>query len=126
MVKNNCGIHLTIDIENCDEQKLVDNKFIYRLLNDLPSKLNMHSITLPHVVEWKDKWSDTSGLSGFVIIAESHIAIHTFPEQRFTFVDIFSCKNFKAKEIADKIINELGSDKAITNIIKRGKNFILK
>lgn len=31
------------------------------------------------------------GLSGVVVIAESHVALHTWPEHRFAAVDIFSC-----------------------------------
>jgi S-adenosylmethionine decarboxylase len=31
------------------------------------------------------------GLSGIVVIAESHVALHTWPEHRFAAVDIFSC-----------------------------------
>lgn len=31
------------------------------------------------------------GLSGVVVIAESHVALHTWPEQRFAAIDIFSC-----------------------------------
>ena len=32
-----------------------------------------------------------AGVSGAVIIAESHLAIHTWPEHRFAAVDFFSC-----------------------------------
>src|SRR6266704_2514591 len=31
------------------------------------------------------------GISGVVVIAESHLAIHTWPEYRYAAVDIFSC-----------------------------------
>ena len=117
------GLHLTLDIENCDKYKLVDNKFIYNLLNNLPSKFSMHKMTLPYVCEWKDKWSKTPGISGFVMIAESHCSIHTFPEQKYTFVDIFSCTHFDHKKISNYIIKALGSNKAEKNVIERGKNF---
>jgi S-adenosylmethionine decarboxylase proenzyme len=31
------------------------------------------------------------GVSGVIVIAESHVAIHTWPEHRYAAVDIFSC-----------------------------------
>ncbi|MEX0639165.1 MAG: adenosylmethionine decarboxylase [Balneolaceae bacterium] len=31
------------------------------------------------------------GVSGVVVIAESHVAIHTWPEYRYAAVDIFTC-----------------------------------
>ena len=37
------------------------------------------------------------GISGFVLIAESHISIHTFPERRYVNIDIFSCKDFNSE-----------------------------
>lgn len=126
MVKNNFGVHLTLDIENCDEKKLVDNKFIYRLLNDLPGKIGMKSISPPFVIEYKDEWASIAGITGFVIIATSHISIHTFPDNKYIFFDIFSCSHFDAKSIAEEIKKQFNSNKATSNIIKRGKNFILK
>lgn len=123
MAGNNFGVHLTIDIENCNREKLIDNKFIYRLLSDLPSKLNMQKITLPYTMEWKDKFSNIPGITGFVVIAESHCSIHTFPEQDYVFMDIFSCRHFETEKIIEFLKKEFGSDKATINIIERGNNF---
>ena len=124
-MKHNFGIHLTIDIENCDAKKLVDNKFIYALLNNLPTQFSMKLLTPPYIIEYKDNWAKIAGLTGFTIIAESHISIHTFPEQKYAFVDIFSCKHFDVNPIANKIIKMLGSNKATKNIVERGKNFMI-
>lgn len=124
MAATNFGLHLTIDIENCDAKKLVDNKFIYGLLDGLPDKIGMIKMTLPYVVWWKDKFANTPGLSGFVMIAESHIAIHTFPDNQYTFFDIFSCKHFEIEPIISYIKKQFDSDKVTVNTIKRGKNFM--
>ena len=120
------GLHLTLDIENCNPEKLVNNKFIYNLLNSLPDRFSMLKLHLPYVVEWKDKFSNTPGLSGFVMIAESHISVHTFPEQNYAFFDIFSCRHFETKPIVDYLKKQFNSNKATVNIIERGKNFNVK
>ena len=83
----------------------------------------MTKMTLPYVVEWKDKFADTPGISGFVMIAESHISIHTFPDQNYAFVDMFSCKQFDAESAVEFIMDALEAKKAEKNIIVRGKNF---
>ncbi|MGJ8672385.1 adenosylmethionine decarboxylase [Rubritalea sp.] len=44
------------------------------------------------------------GLSGVVIIAESHIAIHCWPEQEYAAIDIFTCGD---AAIAERIYNNL-------------------
>jgi S-adenosylmethionine decarboxylase proenzyme len=46
------------------------------------------------------------GVSGVVNIAESHIAIHTWPEHRYAAVDVFTCGNDVDPEKAAKLIIE--------------------
>ena len=36
---------------------------------------------------------DGGGVTGFVLIAESHISIHTFPLRRFASADVYTCQN---------------------------------
>jgi S-adenosylmethionine decarboxylase len=37
------------------------------------------------------QFSDTGGVSGVAILAESHISIHTWPERDFAAIDVFMC-----------------------------------
>ena len=101
------GQHLTIDASLCNRKKLVSQTFVYDILNNLPAKLNMTKMTLPYVAKWKDKWAKTEGISGFVMIAESHIAIHTFPEGNSFWLDVFSCKKFDKKKVINIVKKEL-------------------
>ncbi|MCD5381570.1 MAG: S-adenosylmethionine decarboxylase [Candidatus Pacebacteria bacterium] len=36
---------------------------------------------------------DPGGLSGFVMIAESHVSLHTFPNRGFVTIDVYTCQN---------------------------------
>jgi len=50
------------------------------------------------------------GVSGVIIIAESHIFIHTWPECGYAAVDIFTCGNtVKPEKAAEVVIKGLGS-----------------
>ena len=73
------GQHLTIDASFCNRKKLTDQSRVYDILNNLPAKLNMTKMTLPHVVKWLDPGSTMEGISFFFMIAEYHIRVHTFP-----------------------------------------------
>ena len=44
------------------------------------------------------------GVSGVVVIAESHLSIHTWPEDGYAALDVFTCGN---KEIGDKVVQNL-------------------
>lgn len=118
------GLHLTIDASSCNRKKLASVSLVYDILNRLPDKINMTKMTLPYVVKWRDKFSEgTEGISGFVMIAESHISIHTFPDQDYVFMDIFSCKEFDAELVVDYLTQAFEAAKYEKKILKRGIDF---
>ena len=117
------GQHLTIDASLCNREKLMDQSFIYDILNNLPQKLGMTKMTLPYVVKWMDPGAAIEGVSGFVTIAESHISIHTFPEKDYAFMDVFSCRRFDADKAFELLTKVFESKKAIKKIVKRGTDF---
>ena len=117
------GQHLTIDASLCNRKKLVSQSFIYDILNNLPAKLNMHKMTLPHAVKWLDPGATIEGISAFVMIAESHISIHTFPEKDYVFMDVFSCKSFDAEKAAKLLVNAFEAKKCSKKVITRGDGF---
>lgn len=79
------GPHLTLDLYGCSKEKLSDKDFIYKLLDELPELIGMHKITQPFVTDYPGRPNsfDKGGISAFVLIAESHITIHTFVEQSY-------------------------------------------
>ena len=87
-------MHLIIDGYDGDTAKMWDLELIREFLTHYPSTLGMTPITEPKVLEYKGPILEDSGVSGFVIIAESHISIHTFPYRPYVNIDIFSCKSF--------------------------------
>jgi len=118
------GLHVTIDALGCDKRKLASQSLVYDILNKLPSKIGMTKMTLPYVAKWLDKFaSGTEGISGFVMIAESHLSIHTFPDQDYVFMDIFSCRSFDTEKAIKYLIEAFGAKKHTTKIFKRGLDF---
>tara|TARA_Y100000034_G_scaffold44576_1_gene54748 strand:+ start:39927 stop:40334 length:408 start_codon:yes stop_codon:yes gene_type:complete len=120
---NSFGPHLTIDAKGCNRKKITDMNFIYNFLNQFPSKINMRKMSLPVVVPWKDEWSETPGISGFVMITTSHVSIHTFPDDDHVFFDVFSCRAFDVEKAKNYILEEFEAKTADVNIVKRGLQF---
>ena len=87
-------MHLVIDGYHGDFAKMWDVERVRAFLTDCPASLGMTRITEPHVLEYDAPKSEDSGVTGFVIIAESHISIHTFPRRDYVNIDIFSCQSF--------------------------------
>src|ERR1035437_5382124 len=101
MKKTSCnfGCHLMIDGYGASQAKLKDRERILKCLNELPEKMGMTKIIKPVIVYFKgnDK-KDPGGYSSFVMIAESHISIHTFPEKKFVSIDAYTCASQLDKE----------------------------
>ena len=117
-------MHVTIDASGCNKRKLSSVTLVYDILNRLPEKIGMIKMTLPYVVKWLDKFSHGSErISGFVMIAESHISIHTFPDQDYVFMDIFSCKQFDAERAINYLVDAFEATKHERCILKRGIDF---
>lgn len=119
------GEHLTLDGYGGSYEKLNDRDLVLRCLNELPEKLGMHSLAEPVVYEAADnQLKDPGGWSGFVVIAESHISIHTFPKRRFVSVDAYSCKNGMERGIVIEYFREkFDLDEIETNFVIRGKKY---
>jgi len=119
------GEHLTIDGYNGDFGKLNDKELVLKCLGELPEKLGMKKLANPviYFAEGNDK-KDPGGWSGVVVIAESHISIHTFPHRGFVSADVYTCKNGLDVEF---IINYFKSafdlQDVEQNFIKRGTRY---
>ncbi|MBI2657692.1 adenosylmethionine decarboxylase [Candidatus Woesearchaeota archaeon] len=118
------GLHVTIDASGCNKRKLASVTLVYDILNKLPDRIGMTKMTLPYVVKWLDKFANgTEGISGFVMIAESHISIHTFPDQDYVFMDIFSCREFNTEMAVKYLTQAFEATKFKKSILKRGSDF---
>src|SRR5213592_1261565 len=120
---NGFGPHLMLDGYGCAKAKLEDLDLIYRILDELPRKIGMTRIMPPYVFKYSGLKPEDWGISGFVLIAESHISIHTFPEKKFVSVDIFSCKAFDSDLAAVYLKQAFGMTKVETNVLDRGTEF---
>ncbi|MEM4137119.1 MAG: adenosylmethionine decarboxylase [Candidatus Anstonellaceae archaeon] len=118
------GPHLTLDMYGCDRDKLADINFIYEFLSNLPSKIGMRKILPPYVFKYDggEKPEDW-GISGIVLIAESHISIHTYPEKNYASFDIFSCKEFEVEKTAKMVVKLFEAKSYEKNYTTRGKHF---
>ncbi len=121
------GPHLMLDFY-CDASHLNDKPFWEDLLIGLVGEIGMTPISPPFVysaVCTNPAWDPptASGLSGFIVLAESHLAFHTFVESEFAFLDVFSCKPFNREVIKDFLARKIDAQRFNENLVRRGANF---
>ena len=118
------GKHLTIDAYGCDYEALDSMDANFKLLNEMPGRIAMHKITTPYVIRAApNDIKDCGGVSGFVMIAESHISVHTFPSKKYLTMDLYSCSNFDESKVLKIVKETYKYDKVETHVIKRGLKF---
>jgi S-adenosylmethionine decarboxylase len=117
------GPHLILDGTRCDTRKLGDRILIEQLLSDYPAAIGMTKIGGPYMFEYQAPDPAYSGVSGIVVIAESHIAIHTFPALDYFTMDIFSCKNFDHEKAIRYIKDALDVREMDRMLVQRGLSF---
>lgn len=66
------------------------------------------------------QFGKNAGVTGVLILAESHISIHTWPEIEYAALDVFMCGNCKPKVAVDKLIKLFSPDRYEIKSIKRG------
>ncbi|MDO8569381.1 MAG: adenosylmethionine decarboxylase [bacterium] len=122
------GEHLTIDGYGGQKNKLDDEHLVMQCLRELPKKLGMRILEKPHVYFAPGNDSkDPGGWTGFVIIAESHISIHTFPLRGFISIDVYTCKNGMDTDFILKYFKrQFGLKEIEKNFIKRGTRYPVK
>lgn len=117
------GPHIMLDLQQCNYDKINSQEYVYRLLYDLPDLIGMTKITTPYVFPYCGVNPKDKGITGIVIIAESHLTIHTFTEKDYVFCDVFSCKPFDEEFAIEYLTNAFDSKKYDLHREYRGADF---
>ena len=119
------GVHLTLDGYGGAREKLADGAHVLACLSDLPERLGMHKLAEPFLIELghhSDK--DPGGVSGVVLIAESHISIHTFPLRGFVSADVYTCQNqLDTEQICQYFAEAFELQDLETHLVRRGTRY---
>ena len=92
-------MHLIVDGFGGNREMLESEELVYQLLEHYPAQIGMNKVAPPYVFKYIGSKPEDWGVSGFVLIAESHISIHTFPERCYVNIDVFSCKDFDSEKV---------------------------
>lgn len=119
-LKANDSTHLFLEIAGCPAGLLKDRAYIRKFLNEMPGKMGMKVLLPAKVVQCDAEDQIDSGLSGTVIISESHLSIHAFPNRGHAFIDLFSCKDFDTIQARDFIISYFEAKVSVDETAARG------
>lgn len=116
-------MHLIIDGFGANRKMLESEAIIYDLLDRYPSQIGMTKVAPPQVFKYVGSKPEDWGISGFVLIAESHISIHTFPDRCYVNIDIFSCKDFDSEYAIQELKAIFEFDEIQKYLLNRGLEY---
>ena len=108
------GIHVLADLSGIDAEKLCSCEALERLLRAAAEAANAH-VLHSHF----HGFGEGQGVTGVVLLAESHISIHTWPECGFAAADIFMCGNAQPELALTIIETALAPGSSQINTVRR-------
>ena len=107
--------HSLLEFYNCDRSSIKHATLLKELLSD--------AVLAGGGTIVKSVFHNFSpyGVSGVIIITESHVTIHTWPEHAYAAVDIFSCsEKLNHNAIRDHLKRALASRRVTKKTFRRG------
>jgi S-adenosylmethionine decarboxylase len=118
------GKHLLVEVITKNPKELTDKKLIKKVFEEIVKAVNITPVLKPVIYQFPAKLKAPKklkgGLTAFYIIAESHLAIHTWPENNYFAFDLFSCKDFDERIVIQILKKNFSLKKLFSQIIERG------
>ena len=112
---NALGRHLLLELFDCDLDAINNLESVKGALIEAAKRAQA---TIVDVVFHE---FNPFGVSGVVVIAESHLSIHTWPEYRYCAVDVFSCGDVLQPEIAvTYLVEQFAAERTSVVDVQRG------
>ena len=96
------GTHILLEFCKGDSKQLNDHDHLCGVLRSAATQAKMH------IIKESSHRFEPQGVTAILLIAESHISIHTWPEHKSCAVDIYCCKSKeKAMQAAEYIKGQI-------------------
>ena len=99
------GCEWIIEAHGCDPATLADRDALARLFDTIVSGMDLHPVA---PANWH-QFPGTGGITGLSLLAESHIACHTFPEYGSLCLNVFCCRPRPEWDFAAALETALGA-----------------
>ena len=109
------GKHAIMDFSGCSPEILGNNALIQEIIYQAA---DIAKITIVGDLE---RHFEPNGYTAILLLEESHLSIHTWPEYNYVSVDLYSCNlntDFEAVKIF--LVNRLGARKTTYTVVDRG------
>ncbi len=110
------GQEWLVDASGCAPERLKDAAALAALFEELVVLLELKVIGQP---QWH-VFPEPGGITGLALLAESHLAIHTFPEHGFAALNVYSCRHRQRPDFEQLVARHLGARSSHVRELARG------
>ena len=109
------GCEWIIEAHGCDRQTLADPSALARLFERIIEGMELHPVA---PANWH-QFPNTGGITGLSLLAESHIACHTFPEYGSACLNVFCCRPRPDWDFEKELRSALGASSVQVRRVER-------
>ena len=108
------GQHILLELYDCPPDLLARPATSERILTAAATAM------AATIIEARFHAFNPHGVSGVIVIAESHLTIHTWPEHGYAAVDIFSCGDLRLEDGIQLLLREFRAGRSARRDVPRG------
>lgn len=109
------GKHAILDISGCSPEIIGNNALVQEIL------CNAAQIAKITIVGDLERHFEPNGYTAILLLEESHLSIHTWPEYNYVSVDLYSCNlNTDFEAVKNFLVEQMKAEKVTYTLIDRG------
>jgi S-adenosylmethionine decarboxylase len=112
----NVGIEWLVDAEGCRPEDLRLVAALEAVFRRLVAELGLHALGAPL---WR-RFPGPGGVTGLLLLSESHLACHTYPEHGLATFNLYCCRARPAWPWAERLAEMLGATRVHVRVLARG------
>ena len=111
------GVEWLVDAHGCDPDSLRSRSGMEAVFRRLVDELRLVPVGEPrfHV------FPEPGGVTGLLLLRESHLSCHTFPERGFAAFDLYCCRPLEAWPWEERLTEALGAREVRVRFVERGE-----
>ena len=113
--KKSSGRHLILDVRNIKDIGTITNPILLeKLLDAICEDLHLTVLSKEKHIFNNENINDPIAMTAVYLLCESHLSIHTFPENHYCAIDLYTCKEYENDDVlvglAKFLVEVLGGD----------------